>query len=268
MTSPTPQPGGVQLVWVASYPKSGNTWVRFLLYQYFHGKAENSIDVSRFIPDIHRPGNMQAARPTGGRLFVKTHFARGPQLPFQDRSEAAIYVIRHPRDAILSWLNYLKLNTDPAKMGVDRDAQHVRTFLTLGGAPEYAKMKFGTWEQHFTSWLDGASFPVHLVRYEDLKSRGEAELTRIIEFLKLTPDPARVAEAVRLSGFDQMRALEVREKTSGKGEVLFPGGTEKVKKGVFFMNKGQSGRSLESIAPGLDKAVEQRFAGAINRFGY
>jgi len=269
MHSPPPaQPGDTRLVWVASYPKSGNTWVRFLLYAYFHGNPENSVDVSRFIPDIHRAGNMKAATPTDGRLFVKTHFARGPQLPHQDRTERAIYVIRHPRDAILSWLNYIKLNIDPAKLSADNDARHVKTFLMLGGAPEYAKMGFGTWETHFASWLDGAPFPVHFVRYEDLKSQADKELERILAFLNVSPDAARIAEAVKHASFDNMRALEVREKTSGKGEVLFPGGAEKVKKGVFFMNKGQSGRSLESIAPGLDKAIDDRFAVALKRFGY
>jgi len=258
--------GDSKVVWIASYPKSGNTWVRFLLYQYIRGKAESSAAVSGLIPDQHVMGDFDRAAPIDGTLLAKTHFEFGERVPYQDRTRAYIYVVRSPRDTILSCLNYSKLTTDWSMHGAGAEEKYVRVFLRMGCAPEHERLHYGALERHYASWLDEAPFPGMLVRYEDLKSRPARELTRMLEFLGITPDPGRVAEAVKLSGFENMRAMEVREKTSGKSR--FVGGTDKLKKGLLFMNKGQTGRSLEPIAKGLDAAVAQRFAAMITRFGY
>lgn len=253
--------------WLSSYPKSGNTWVRFLLYQYFFGEARASIDIARYIPGIHNMPQVRAASPFDGKLFVKNHFPLGPDVPAVPGS-VCIYVVRHPRDVIQSCLNYARMvaNTPEARPG--EDERYVRSFLAAGGAPEYIAKRFGTWDNHYRTWLDQQRVPTVLVRYEDMKAHPARELTRMVEFLGYSPEPAKIESAVALSSFERLQALEISEKAGGADKRLFPGTDEQMKKGRLFMNKGQSGRSLDTIAPGLDRAVAERFAEGIARFGY
>ncbi len=266
--APSPAPASFDVRWLASYPKSGNTWVRFLLYQYFHGKAEASLDVARFIPGIHGRKQVRDAKLFDGALFAKTHFPYGPDITGRGRAIGCIYVVRHPRDVILSCLNYARLTGMLGDSQGITDEMYVRSFLQLGGASEYFRHRFGTFENHYRSWLDQRTVPTILVRYEDLKADPSRELSRILEFLGHAPDPAKIEQSVALSTFERLQAMEMSEKASGSEQRLFVGSAEQMKKGRMFMNKGQSGRSLDPIAAGLDRAVEERFADAIKRFGY
>lgn len=258
----------VTVRWIASYPKSGNTWLRFLLYQYFNGAAESSAQISRFIPDMHHKGSLHGVKPFEGSIFVKTHLPLDQRLPLREHTRDFVHVVRHPRDTILSCLNYARLINSPDVAGGVTDEQYVRGFIARGGSAWYAGLGFGTWEEHCASWIDNTEFPGLLVRYEDLKKQTPAELRRILEFLGHPVDQSRVDQAVKLSSFDHMRALEVKEKSSGTTGEVFAGGADKARKGQFFMNKGQSGRSLDTIARGLDAAVNDRFAAMLRRLGY
>lgn len=264
VTSPLTFNHGVR--WLASYPKSGNTWVRFLLYQYFFGEARSSLDIARYIPGIHNRKQVAGAQLFDGAMFVKSHYPLGPQTPSHERALSCVYVVRHPRDVVLSCLNYARMV--PYMPETVTDETYVRTFIAKGGALEYLAMQFGTLEDHYKSWLDQTKIPTLLVRYEDLKADAGKQLERMVSFLGYTPDPARVEGAVKLSSFERLKAMEVEEKSSNSENRLFVGSPEQMHKGRMFMNKGQSGRSLESIAKGLDAAVEARFADMLRRFGY
>jgi len=258
----------VPIRWIASYPKSGNTWVRFLLFHYFKGKASSSVEISRFIPGMQAKGEVEAGEAFDGMRLIKTHSPFLGGLPGVGSTAGFIYVVRHPRDVILSCLHWVRLTNPLPPSQQPTDEQVARAFIHLGGAPAYIQYGFGTWESHYRSWLDQKTVTGLVVRYEDLHTQPAREVARMVEYLGHTPDAARIDEAVALSTFEHMRELEVSEKTSGGRDVLFGGGADRMKKGLYFMNKGQSGRSLESIAPGLDRAVEERFAEAIRRFGY
>ena len=256
----------MRLVWLASFPKSGNTWARFLLYQYLHGEATSSAQISREIPDVHAPGEFQRAAATPGRtlLIGKTHFMYQPSV----QGERFIYLVRHPRDVIQSVMNFVRLlsGTNPYRSLTDE--QYVRMFIQAGRNPLNLQAEYGTIEQHWHSWLDQQRLPGLVVRYEDLKSDSLRELRRMVEWLGEPFDEARARRAVELSSFDRMRAIEIREKTAGQEGTVFFGARQKVREGVLFMNKGQSGRSLDRIAKGLDALCDARFKETIEKFGY
>ncbi len=110
--------------------------------------------------------------------------------------------------------------------------------------------------------------PGILVRYEDMKADTARELRRMIESTGETYDEARGKRAVELSSFDRLRALEVREKSAGTTGTVFYGSKQRLREGLLFMNKGQSGRSLDRIAKGLDALCDARFKETIEKFGY
>lgn len=259
--------GARGIVWLASYPKCGNTWVRFMLYAYLYGPPRASLDVARKIPDLHRPLPVDPPEP-GRATLAKSHLMLTERHPNLARTERAIHVIRDPRDVALSALHYRKLG------GAERldEGGYLRSFIRSGGDPDWLAQGFGTWAGHARSWRDTDRFPVLGVRYEDLKADPRAELERMVAFLGEPLEEARAAEAIAASSFESMRALEIREKHRGaKGggdKRLFVGDAKATRRGVYFINKGASGQSLDTVAGGLDDAFERAFGVDMAAFGY
>jgi hypothetical protein len=251
----------MRVVWIASYPKSGNTWVRFLLHHYFWGEPANSLELNRRIPDLHRPAGR--IDTSGERLFVKTHSLLTEKLPFLANTERAIHIRRHPKDVLLSGMNYARLEG----VGPSSDAAYARAFIEQGGDPGWLRMGFGTWAEHAASWMETGRFPVHSTTYEALKADTAGELRAMLAFAGEAVDEARLARAVELSSFDRLREIERKEKARG-GESLFRGGRESLARNAMFMNKGATGQSLSHIDPALDAAFDHAFGPAMARLGY
>src|ERR1700691_3950002 len=93
-------------VWIASYPKSGNTWVRFLVSHLLFGPLDSAATLNRLVPDIHELGAAVEAPSTP--VLMKTHFPYSPALPLAMQTAGAIYVVRDPADVMLSNYYYRK----------------------------------------------------------------------------------------------------------------------------------------------------------------
>ena len=256
------------IVWLASYPKSGNTWLRFLLYNVMYGSPEQSLDIARKIPDVHRPLPTDVSQED--RIFAKTHFMYTDQHPKAAETERAVLITRHPVDVLFSALNYRRLSGMTTKQL--SDAQYARHFIGNKGDPEFRSIGFGGWAEHIESWKSQTEFPVHVVKYEDLKGNTDVELRSILEFLSIDADDKAIAHAVKASSFDSMRAMEIREKSTKaknpKAESLFVGTSQARQSGTFFMNAGKTGRSLSSISPDLVRSFEKAFGPAMKAHGY
>lgn len=253
------------ITWLASYPKSGNTWLRFLLANILAGgPPATSLAVSRLICDIHRP-EIPFEPLDPDQLFIKTHHARTPRHPRIAETARAVHVVRHPRDVLLSALNYRRMEGVIDHL---TDAQYAETFIANAGDPLWAQLGYGSWTQHAASWAQTTDFPVLTIRYEDLKAEPEATLHTVLDFVELDATDEDIARAVKQSSFDNLRALEIREQKSKK--TIFPGSAspKSSKDKRFFFNKGATGQTLDTIAPGLDAAFDQRFAPALAQLGY
>ena len=255
-------------IWLASYPKSGNTWLRFMLYAYMFGPPSASIEVAQRIPDLHRsvPGQL----PPGELAMMKSHFMLSDKHPGLSETTGAIHIIRNPRDVVLSALNYRKLTGEGARSFTETG--YIKGFIKAGGDIDWLRLGFGSWAEHARSWRNTEKFPVLGLRYEDLKQDPGAGLRSMVDFLKLDLDEARVEQAVKASSFDSMRAMEIREKQKpvkdAHNKRLFVGDTKAARKGVYFVNKGASGQSLASISPKIEEAFSQAFAEPMREYGY
>ena len=224
--------------WLASYPKSGNTWMRILLANYF-GESD--------VPhDINKPG------VTNGIASLRWQFDEILGLPSSDLtleeiavvqpyvyemlvaeepiphwikvhdaqrrladgrwqfppavSGVVIYLIRNPLDVAVS-LAFHEGHEEPrrsvAKMCDDQ--------AMLGSGRSLQLSQFiGSWSQHAESWLDQKEIPVLLVRYEDMLVDAGRELARVVQFARpeLTVDHARIASAVEHARFDRLKEIE------------------------------------------------------------
>jgi len=253
------------IVWIASYPKSGNTWLRFLLANYLAGPIDQSARVEELVPDLMRGTNLLpvlAARPA---VYSKTHYLWSPLHPFAKHTDRAIVIVRHPKDVLLSNLNYRWLDR-----GINRgftDEAYARHFITLGGEQSWIEGDIGTLEQNVESWMSSGLEQL-IVRYEDLKTNTKRELARAIAFLGLETDASRVEMAVAHSGFDRMRALEVREKTGRNAQTVFPGAAPRRGWARYFMNEGKVRGSLKHLGQDLDDAFDRRFGPLMKTLGY
>lgn len=249
------------ITWLASYPKSGNTWLRFLLADILLGRAPgSSLETARRIPDIHRP---DLPADPGEREIIKTHFMRSPTHPRLHETARVVHIVRHPRDVLLSALNYRRLE---GVINDLTDAQYARAFIAAAGDPLWARLGYGSWIRHSESWLE-PGVPVLLVRYEQFKADPAAQLRRVLDFIGVEAGTGDIERAVKGSTFDNLRALEIRERT-GRGKSIFPGKPGDARSRRFFFNKGGTGQSLDPIEPGLDEAFDARFGETLRAIGY
>ncbi len=184
-------------VFVGAYPKSGSTWVRFVLADLILGHDCGFGEVEMLIPQVGSHRNAPRVLREGGRL-IKTHE------PYRQVYRRAILVLRDPRDVVLSYRRFL---TGFGHEYPDLSA-FVRDFSDglVGG--------YGSWLEHTSGWLaareSGAA--IHIVRYEDLKQSAVSEFESLVDSLDLDFPESRVAEAVARNSAERMRAKEPRER--------------------------------------------------------
>lgn len=290
-------------VWLASFPKSGNTWVRAILTAldvHSHLFAANRLGhggqpygvagslqawgidarwLSRDELDRMRAsmvvrtgqvidgmvededGNLSdqgAALPKP--LLRKTHEVYRSGKPGREpfplqATRAAIHIVRDPRDVACSYAPFFGVDLDGAveAMGTGQGD------LKSSPAGLHTAQPWGSWTEHFRSWrVDDVPFPVHLVRYEDLKRDAVSTLEPVLTAIGLDVTRDQLADAVHQARFERLRDME--ENKNGFREVSRH--TE-----VFF-RKGQSGAWREELSPAQVAAIEADHGDVMRELGY
>jgi hypothetical protein len=173
-------------VFVLSYPRSGNTWVRFMLAHLVLGREPSFDDVFSHIPPVGRHRGAPGVLPDGGRL-IKSHERPAP--PHGSSYRKAVYLVRDGRDVSVSYYYWYLQN---ALYEGPFDG-FLRLFLAgrLDG--------FGAWHEHVRSWLTSAPARANallVVRYEDLVARPTENLGRIAEFVGLEATREQLEDAL------------------------------------------------------------------------
>ncbi len=197
-------------VFFASYPRSGSTWLRFVLFESIAGQASGFGNVNESIPDVKEHKTGLPLMPDGGRL-IKTHEVYHPEY------KKAVYLVRDPRDVALSEYAY---QTALGLVDMPLD-EYLPLFLTKGVNP------FASWSQHVKSWLS-APLPAEnllVVKFEDLRSDTAKGVAGIIQFFGLEPDEARIRAAVTNNSVERMKAKEKEnpQRASKKGQFIRSG---------------------------------------------
>jgi hypothetical protein len=237
-------------VFIVSYPRSGNTWIRFLM-----GNLLNPDDPVTFanvesrVPEIYLFSDRDLrglARPR----ILKSHEY------FDPRYKRTIYIVRDPRDVAVSLYHYsLKRNHVPAAYPVD---EFIPRFVN-GEFFEYC----GTWEEHVLSWKatrknkPGSLF----LKYEDLLANPEKELTAIASALEIEAVSAKVALAVELSSAGRMQNLEKKHASEWKL-------TKSTRQDIPFVRQAKSGGWRSELSANSVRAIEQAWGTTMKELGY
>lgn len=264
-----------KFVWIASYPKSGNTWVRFLIANLLLKKVETSQQVMQQVPDIH--DGISGAHMFGKRTtLIKTHWKFWTGIPLREDTIGAIYLIRDPVDVMESNQNYALQRSgnlrrqataeEVAKLA-DRLAED---YISHGGHPRFSQFGIGSWEEHVRSWtFAGIDFPRLVLKYEDLKADPAAGLARICRFLDLKRSDEQIGTAVANASQEAMRRLEEREIAGRIPGFFYQARNESgLAAGHRFVGRSASGESLFKLTPDQRARARERFLPLMREFGY
>lgn len=182
---------------IVGYPKSGNTWLDFLVASLISDRVEdvNFKTINAIVGDVHTLSPWELHRLPDPRV-LKSHDYFSTSFP------KIVHIVRHPYDVAVSYYYFL------IKGGAFDEAYTLREFVFDWIRGNWGE-GFGTWEYHGLSWIEGlASENRHMLRYEDLKKDTAGELTKAADFLGISVTPNKIAEAVAWCQPENMNRLE------------------------------------------------------------
>ncbi len=256
------------VVWIASYPKSGNTWLRFLTCNLLYGRQDSAAALNTLIPDVHEMGPELAGFSGAG--FMKTHFEFSAQRPAFSRTAAAIYIVRNPADVLASNFHYSQRsagNTDDSRDAFD---QYFEAFIRHRGDPRWAQLGMGSWDGNVRSWLaTPQAFPVVKIRYEDMSANPIHVAQMLATLLRPALTTEKIKEAVRDSSFERMREIEdadIREKRVG---IFYkPYLQTSIDLGRRFMRRGAVGDGAGHLTADQQARLRAVFGPLMAELGY
>ncbi len=271
-----------RIVWLASYPKSGNTWLR-TVYTALRQGAEPDInaleglgparylfdialgvrssDLSQDEVDLLRP-RADEAMATGpdGDVWRKIHDAlfagpSGELIVSAAATRTALYLVRDPRDVAVSWAHHAEL---PLSDAVDIICDSTTALANSTRRPEpQLRQRLGNWSQHVRSWADEAPFPVHVLRYEDCLADPVATFRTAFAAAGLDVSEREMIGATTASSLGRLQA---QESATGFREVA--GGESP------FFRRGLA-RGWEAELPAeLALRVTEEHGAVMARYGY
>ena len=271
------------ILWLASYPKSGNTWLRaylanffrnparpipinelpnhvygdnFLIhYEQYSGKKAEELEpeeILRLRPKVHE----WIAGSQPDTVMVKTHSACAltDKVPLitPSATAGAIYVIRNPLDVASSFANHYQTGLDRAieLMASER--------YVLPPVPGQLEQVLLDWSGHVRSWTQARGMQLHVMRYEDMARVPYKTFAALSRFLGLPEEKARIHRAIRFSAFREMKK---QESESGFVEAR-PDGKAK------FFRSGKAGGWRKELSPNQIARIIESHGEIMTEYGY
>ena len=209
-------------IFLVSFPKSGNTWTRFLIANLaFPNERVDFASIHRLVPDPYVTYKRDFDRMPHPRI-IKSHECFEPRYP------RAMYIVRDPRDVVISQYHYHR-KCNKIEDGYPME-KFVARFLAGDTCPH------GSWGESVTTWLTSRHNDPRflLLRYEDLVADPRRELARVAKFMNIDADAERISKAVERSAADNMRKLEKAQ--SDKSSL-----TKDSRKDLSFVRAAKSG---------------------------
>jgi hypothetical protein len=274
------------IVWLASYPKSGNTWTRHFLHSLLkvlqgESRTQSINDIGRFssgeagtwrytkfagreitaedhaaIPTLRPKVQVALADDADGVAFIKTHNAllmdNGQPLINPAATAGAIYIVRNPLDVVISLSHHRGKSIDDT---IDFMAfEGMRTGISDKQVYEI----WGSWSEHVHSWTRVPHPAIYVMRYEDMLAEPAKTFGGLARHLKMNPSPAEVQTALDMSSFENLQA---EEKSSGFRER-----PEAATAGFFRAGKDDQWRDV--LTPAQVEQIVGSHRIQMEKFGY
>ena len=236
---------------VVSYPRSGNTWTRFLIANLVYPeKNVGFTNIEKLIPDTSSQSN-RALKATPRPRIIKTHEY------FDHRYRKVIYIVRDPRDVALSYYDFQR------KYRQIEDGYPLEQYVDDFVEGRLISIDWGTWAENVASWMytRGKRKEFLLLRYEDMMKDTMHELTRIANFLGIAPETQRLQQAIERSSADRMRELEKLEADQWVA-------TKNRRKDIPFVRVAKAGGWRTSLPEACVRQIEAAWGDLMTTLGY
>jgi len=232
-------------IYLVSFPRSGSTWMRFLLCNILYLKEDiNYKSIDRLAPDVHQIMKWEKLGVIDP-LVIKSHYM------WQDDYSKVIYMYRDVRDVVLSYYHFQCIQGKKVIKGMSFD-RYLRAFIK--------GERYGRWDGHVNFWITikpDVSFI--LVKYELLFADPWLMLRKIVNFLGMDIDDVNISQAIRKSDFDELEKIRRRDGVDPKIKGLRgrPGGWKDVlTEGQRDLIWREFGKTMEKLEYEKEKTNE------------
>ena len=280
------------IIWIASYPKSGNTWLRSLLSSYLYtNDGTFNFDLLKKIQqfpsepyfrfflkdfqDIKKVSNYWIAAQdrinllNDGLTFMKTHSAlctlENNSFTNKINTKAVIYIVRDPRNLITSISHHYSLDIEEAYNFIV-NKQKIISQSEWGSESFGIATVLGSWSQHYKSWKNIKFAPILIVKYEDLIADTKNSFITIINFLNkfmnIKIDQKKISNTIDNCSFDKLEELE--KKQDFMEAVPLNKDNKKLK--FFYLGKKNNWENL--LDPRIVNKTEKKFKDEMKELKY
>ena len=276
------------IIWIASYPKSGNTWLRSFISSYYFSK-KGKFNFSLLMNILQFPSVKFTKKNLNSELeasnnwiynqnqffsgenihFIKTHNSlnqyKGNSFTTNNLSLGAIYIVRDPRNLITSMTHHYSLSYEQAyKKLIDENA----SLLEKSREGDYSNFSFlGSWSSHFRSWKNSKDFKTLFIKYEDLENNKYDTFKKIVQFINsLKQDKSSLNEKKFLNSINSTNFSNLRNKEEIEGfeeSVNSKSGERK-----RFFNLGFNNRWQKILPKNILTKLNNNLQSDLNDLGY
>ena len=275
------------ITWIASYPKSGNTWMKLFLKSYFNSSDTSfsinskiddlfsvetfpvskkfkmlNIDYKNFADIAKNWVNMQSLINLNNKTnYIKTHNAmcsiNNYDFTNNKNTLGAIYIVRDPRDIAVSYSAFLGLKLDDTiDFLLSPSCYEEDVFEEI----RYKKSVMGNWAYHYNSWKNYNSREVIIIKYEDMLGNPDKTFLKVLSFLNkidnIKIDKKKMDEAINQTSFKNLQKLEIKE------------GFDENPSNKSFFRKGKIGEWKKILNKNQQKRIEKEFKNEMKELGY
>ena len=277
------------IIWLASYPKSGNTWVRSLLSAYCYSKNGNfnfellkNIDAypqqKYFDIKINKPGEINSYWDISQKkiiskkkiIILKTHNSllalNGKNFTKPEYTLGIIYIVRDPRNVITSLKNHYDLDYEQSLNFMLNEKKYI---YDIREKNDYSDFHFlSSWSNHYKSWINNNLFKRIVIKYEDLEKNTYETLKNLITYINglyqvnEKIDEIKINKCIKTTSFE---ILKHKEKKEGFSESIY---SEKTKKKIDFFHLGSKNKWKEIVPKKFHEKINNIFKEDLKNLKY
>ena len=277
------------IVWISSYPKSGNTYIRSFLASYFFSKNgkfnfDQLLKLHQF-PSIKFSKGKIENEEQASKLWmynqkvffdndklnlVKTHNCllkfRGNEFTSKNQTLGAIYIVRDPRNLITSFTHHYSFTYEDA---LNFMMYEKATLVEKSADNDYSNFTYlNSWSNHYKSWRDNKQFETLFIKYEDLEDNREKIFRQIITFInKLRGNNDHIDEKKFLNSINSTSFVNMKNKEINEGfeESVI---SKKTGKKINFFNLGFNNRWQKILRNDIKEKMNLNFKSELKELGY
>tara|TARA_Y100000996_G_C22408433_1_gene596152 strand:- start:13 stop:858 length:846 start_codon:yes stop_codon:yes gene_type:complete len=276
------------IIWIASYPKSGNTYLRSFISSYYFSK-KGKFDFNLLLNILQFPSlkftkknvfsedeasqnwifNQNQFFLNNKVHFIKTHNTleefKGNKFTSNQQTIGAIYIVRDPRNIVSSLTHHYSLNYDQAYQKImDENA----SLLEKSSNNDHSNFTFlGSWSNHYKSWKNTTEFKTLFIKYEDLEDNKYETFKKVVNFInrikskELKIDEKKLLNSIRSTNFTN---LKNKEQNEGFEESVISSNGEKKP----FFNLGFNNRWQKILPKNILNQLNKNLQKDLNDLGY